>query len=148
MTDKELKQIFESKKEDLMSTLKNQATYKNWDKHSSIWGYNILTSDIEEITDEKYIESILTHSQPFGKFFLNKKDAETYKWMIDLIEGQIEEELSSGRYFKNYVSVKDLNLGDENVYYTSDYEEQCKGALDEYFRETKYSAIRTNNKLG
>ena len=147
MTDKELKQIFESKKEDLMSTLKNQATCENWDKQSSIWGYNILTSTIEEITDVKRIEFILTNKQLLGKFFLNKKDAETYKWMIDSIEEKIDERLSSGRCFDNFVSVKDLNIGDADTFYVSDYEEQCKGELDEYIRETRYSAIRTNNRL-
>lgn len=122
MTDKELKQIFESKKEDLMSTIKNRATNKNWDKHSSIWGYNILTSTIEEITDVKCIELILTTEQPFGKFFLNKKDAEIYKWMIDSIEEKIDERLSSGRCFENFVSAKDLNIGDADTFYVSDYE--------------------------
>lgn len=147
MTDEELKQVFESKKEDLMSTIKNRATNKNWDKHSSIWGYNILTSTIEEITDINHIELILTNKQLLGKFFLNKKDAETYKWMIDSIEEKIDERLSSGRCFDNFVSVKDLNIGDANTFNVSDYEEQCKGELDEYIRETRYSAIKTNNRL-
>lgn len=149
MDKEQLKEILESRKEDLMSTVKNRATYSKWDKHSSIWVYDMLTSTIEEITDIKYIKFILsTNQQPLAKFFLNKKDAETHKWMIDLIEGQINEELLFGRCFENFVSEKDLPIGDSNTYYVSDYEEQCKGALDEYFRGTRYSAIKTNNRLG
>ena len=73
MTQEQLKEILESKKEDLMNTVKNQATYNKWDKHSSIWIYDILISTIEEITDIKRIEFILSTNQPLAKFFLDKK---------------------------------------------------------------------------
>jgi hypothetical protein len=150
MTQEQLKEILESKKEDLMNTVKNQATYNKWDKHSSIWIYDILTSTIEEITDIKRIEFILSTNQPLAKFFLDKKDAETYKWMIDLIERQVDEELSSGRYFKNFVSVKDLNIGDSNTFYVSDYEDnyisKCEGVMNEHREQTKYSRIDRPSK--
>lgn len=146
MDKEQLKEILESRTEDLMSTVKNQATYNKWDKHSSIWAYDMLTSTIEEIADIKLIEFILsTNQQPLAKFFLDKKDAETHKWMIDLIEGQIEEELLSGRCFENFVSVKDLNIDDTNVFYVSDYEDnyisKCEGVMNEYREQAKYPRI-------
>ena len=52
------------------------------------------------------------------------------------------DKFNSNELFENFVDIKDLNVGDAKVYYTSDCEEQCKEALDEYLRESKYKPIK------
>lgn len=66
----------------------------------------------------------------------------------DTIDEVLTDKFKSNKFFQKFVDIKDFNIDDANTYYISDYEEQCKGALDEYFRETRYSAIKTNNRLG
>lgn len=63
----------------------------------------------------------------------------------DTIDRVLTNKFKSNEFFGKFVEEKDLNIGSSKTYYTSDYEEKCKGALDDYFKETIYSAIRTNN---
>lgn len=150
MTDKQFKETLESKKEDIKSALKNRATYDKWDKHSSIWIYDIWESKIEEIIDVNKIKNILIFNDYccYGVRFLNKKDAEIYKWVMDLTEKQVEQVLSNipnEYYFGKFVDVKDLSIGDKNEFYVADYIDLCKGAMDEYYRKSKHPRINRPN---
>ena len=51
----------------------------------------------------------------------------------DMIDEFLADKFKSNKFFQKFVDIKDLNIDDANTYYVSDYEEQCKGALDEYF---------------
>ena len=66
--------------------------------------------------------------------------------LMCMIEDTIDEVLTDGfknnKFFQKFVDIKDLDIGDSNTYYVSDYEEQYKEVLDEYFREPKYSGIK------
>lgn len=66
----------------------------------------------------------------------------------DTIDEALIDEFKHNKFFQEFVDIKDLDIRDSNTFYKSDYEEQYKGELDEYFKETRYSAIRTNNRLG
>ena len=120
MNEKELKQTLESKKEDILKSFKDNITYEKWDKHSPVWAYNMLTSEILEITDSKRISYLLKLPQPYVKFFSTKQNVETYKWVQELIEAEIDnrimESFSPGGYFDNFVDVNDINFGDKNCY--------------------------------
>lgn len=65
----------------------------------------------------------------------------------DVIEEVLTDKFKSNEFFQKFVDIKDLNITDANTFYVSDYKEKCKGELDEYIRETRYSTIRTNNRL-
>lgn len=124
MTEERIKQIFESKKEEIRKAIQNRPTYDTWDKHSSIWAYSYVFKEEQEITDVKRIEWILKQPRtPYVNYFFNKEDMETYKWMYDLIGAEVENALLEG--FKsridNFVDYRDLNLGDKNVYYVEEY---------------------------
>ena len=66
--------------------------------------------------------------------------------LFNIIEDVFEDTLGNydfNPYFQQFVSFKDINVGDTNVFYVSDYEEKCKGVFDEYIRESRYQPIRT-----
>lgn len=111
MQDTELKKLLADKKDDIMKSVKNSLTYEKWDKESPVLAYVFITGDVEEITDIKRIKYLLTTPQPFVKFFASKEDMETYKWMHDLIESEIDTRICegfSGGYFDNFVDVKNV----------------------------------------
>lgn len=120
MTDKEIKELIEPKKEQIKQSFKDRATYNKWDKHSPIWVYNILTNESKEITEPKQIKYILRTPQPFTHFFLTKESMETYKWIHELIEMEIDNRVSegfnSGSAFDNFVDFKDIE-NKENRFY-------------------------------
>lgn len=120
MTDEQLKETLESKKEDIRNAFINKATYDKWDKHSPIWVYDILEDTIEKITDMKIITYILIFRNYYVSCFLNKKDAKTYKWLHNFIEKEVGNRILEGTYTDNFVSFKDLNIGDQNVFYVKE----------------------------
>lgn len=122
MQDLELKKLLEGKKDDIKKSMKGILTYDKWDKKSPVYAYVFLTNKVEEITDIKRIKFLLTSPQPFVKFFSSKEDLETYKWMHDLIESEIDTRIIEGfsSPFENFVDYKDISLGDSKVYYVSD----------------------------
>lgn len=86
-----LKSLFEEKKKEITQAIKNRATYEKWDKHSPIWVYSYVFDSTEEISDLKRIESILKSPRSmYLNIFLNEHDMETYKWMYDIIETEID----------------------------------------------------------
>lgn len=71
--------------------------------------------------------------------------------LFNIIEDIIDDTLRNqdyleNKFFEQFVDFRNLNIGDTNTFYVSDYEEQCKGELDEYFRETRYSAVNKSNR--
>lgn len=116
MTEKEIRELMEPKKDQIKQSLKDRLTYDKWDKVSPIWGYRLLTKESKEITDLKAIDFMLSIPHPYVIYFSTKESMEIYKWVHELIETEINnrilESFSSGNIFDNYVSVKDLNLGD------------------------------------
>lgn len=120
MKDTELKELLADKKDSLMKSVKNILTYDKWDKKSPVWAYVFITGDVEEISDIKRIKYLLTTPQAFVKFFANKEDMETYKWMHDLVESEIDARICEGfgsGYFDNFVDVKDIT---GTSYYVTD----------------------------
>ena len=124
MKDKELKELFLSKKNEVEECFKKRITYENWDKKTPVYFYNILDGSIKEFTHENLILNLLF---PLNKgihvAFPNRKLAETYKWTIDTIEKEVDERINSG--FKeyvdqNFVDFKDLNLGVKNVFFVEE----------------------------
>ena len=112
MNDKELKQTLKSKKEEILTSFKYNK-YDQWDKHSPIWAYNLLTKETQEITDVKRISYLLKLPQPYVKFFLTKQNLETYKWLHELIEAEIDNQIiesfsPNGSYFDNFVDINNL----------------------------------------
>ena len=95
------------------------------------------------------------HNLPVLRGKLNKCRAKRYPsfrptarffcLLEDVMDRVLTDKFKSNEFFGKFVDLKDLNMGNSKEYYVGGYEEKCKGALDEYFRETKYSAIRTNN---
>ena len=92
MTDEErIKSILEPKKESILKAFRNKAIYETWDKHSPIWAYDIISGEVEEITDVEDIDFLLKVKYFIKSivFFFNKEDVYTYKWLHDFIETEI-----------------------------------------------------------
>lgn len=99
MTDEErIKSILESKKENIMKAFRNKVTYEKWDKYSPIWAYNVITGEVEKITDIEAI-AFLLQIKYFIKgieFFFNKEDVDIYKLLHDFIETEIDNAIMKG----------------------------------------------------
>lgn len=123
--DELLKKEMMSKKEAIKSTFLNRLTYDKWDKKSPVYVYNILTSEIEETDDIKRIKLLLClfNVTPYANCFLNKEDAETYKWVHDTIEKEIDDRIAEGfkEHIDDFVDCKDLCLGDDCAIFTASH---------------------------
>ena len=121
MTDEQIKQILETKKEQIKQSFKDKATYDKWDKHSPIWAYSLLTGECKKITEPKVVKLALSAPQSFVHYFFTKESMETYKWTHEFIETIIDERViesfSSGKIFDNFISFENLVSEDTKVYY-------------------------------
>lgn len=117
-----LKEKFMSKKDAIKNAFSNRLTYDKWDKKSPIYAYSVLTSEFEKIEDVKRIDFLLQLPyRPYTVFFSNKKDMETYKWIHDTIEKEIDDRIveSFTDHFNSFVDYKDIALGDCNTFYVN-----------------------------
>ena len=118
MRDEELKRIMESKKDSVLKALRNRLTLEKWDGHSPVWMYNILTDEVECISDISCIKTILTFGKPFINCFLEKEDLDVYQWVFNIIDSEVSNRISEGfeKEVDFFVNVKDLALGDMNCF--------------------------------
>lgn len=101
-------ETIKSKKDSILKAFKNRLTYNNeW--HSPIFVYNIFEENIVEITDENY----LLFAKPPIICFSNREDAETYKWLMDIMNKEIESRIVEHFQEKinNFVDYRDLSIG-------------------------------------
>ena len=118
MRDEELKRIMESKKDSVLKALRNRLILEKWDGYSPVWMYNILTDEVECISDISCIKTILIFGKPFINCFLEKEDLDVYKWVYNTIETEISNRMleSLEKEIGSFVNVKDLALGDTNCF--------------------------------
>ena len=60
----------------------------------------------------------------------------------DVIDDVLTDKFKNNELFGKFIDYKDLNLGDANTYYTSDYEDKCQGVIDEYMETNRYRTIK------
>lgn len=119
--DELLKEKLISKKDVIKNAFTNRLTYDKWDKKSPVYAYSILTSEFEKIEDVKRIKFLLLppNITPYTIFFSNKEDMETYKWVNDTIEKEMEDRIAEGftDYSNSFVEYQDIALGSCDAYY-------------------------------
>lgn len=120
MRDKELKRIMESKKDSVLKALRNRLSLEKWDGCSPVWMYNILTDEVECISDIDCIKTTLIFGKPFINCFLEKEDLDVYKWVFNIIDSEVSNRILEGfeKEINYFANVKDLNLGDKNYFNT------------------------------
>lgn len=116
MTDEDLKKEIWQKKDFILKAFRNKLTYDKWDKRSSIWVYDFF--EITEITDKNHIRILLFEKPCNVCCFSNKEDAETYKWLMDIMTEEIDRRVVI--HFQEFVDYKDLAIGDKNIFYVKD----------------------------
>lgn len=96
MNEQALKEMLESKRELILKVFDNRATLNKWDGHSPIWAYNVLYDEIQHITGVEAIKLVLALKPSGFVYFIEKEDVDTYKWLHDLIETEVENKLLEG----------------------------------------------------
>ena len=111
---KEIDKIARQEKEDYEN--KRTAFYNNplhWDNNKRRrYGLPVLRKNINKCRAKRY-----PSFRPTVRFFC---------LLEDVIDEILTDKFNSNELFENFVDIKDLNVGDTKVYYTSDCEEQCK----------------------
>lgn len=111
-----LKEKIISKKDAIKRSFRNKLSYDKWDRKSPIYAYSILTSDIEIIGDIQLIKFLLStfNFAPYVVYFSDKKDAEMYKWVHNIIEKTIDDSIAEG--FSDYTNnfVDHINIDSED----------------------------------
>ena len=127
---KEIDKIARQEKEDYEK--KRTAFYNNplhWDNNKRKRnGLHVLRGNVNKCRAKRY-----QSFRPTARFFC---------LLEDVIDEVLTDKFKNNELFGKFIDIKDLNIGDAKVYYTSDCEDQYKGALDEYFRETRYRTIQ------
>lgn len=118
MRDEELKKIMESKKDLVLKAFRNRLTLEKWDEYSPVWMYNILTDEVECISDVVCIKTMLMFGKPFVNCFLEKEDLDVYQWVSNIIDSEVSNRISENfeKEMNYFVNVKDLTLGDKNEF--------------------------------
>jgi hypothetical protein len=118
MRNEELKKIMESKKDLVLKAFRNRLTLEKWDEYSPVWMYNILTDEVECISDVVCIKTMLMFGKPFVNCFLEKEDLDVYQWVSNIIDSEVSNRISENfeKEIGSFVSVKDLALGDMNCF--------------------------------